>query len=143
MKVVLEKGAFMPTRAHKDDAGLDLYSPVCAAVMPKWKGGTDNSVVIDTLVRVQIPKGYVGDIDSKSGLMVKHDIITDGTIDAGYTGTIRVKLFNLGSEIFRIERGQKIAQLVLKKIITPELEVVDSLEETDRGNGGFGSTGKF
>lgn len=143
MKVVLEKGAFMPTRAHENDAGLDLYSPICTAVLPKIKKDIENSVVIDTLVRVQIPAGYVGDIKSKSGMMVKHDIITDGTIDAGYTGTIRVKLFNLGTEIYRIERGQKIAQLVLKKIITPELEVVDRLEETERGAGGFGSTGAF
>jgi hypothetical protein len=65
------------------------------------------------------------------------------TVDAGYTGSIRVKLFNLGSSLYHIEKGQKIAQLVLKKIITPELVQVDKLEETERGSGGFGSSGKF
>lgn len=143
IKVVLDPGAILPTRAHELDAGYDLYSPVNVTLYPKWKGGPDNSVVIDTGVHVQIPEGYVGDVKSKSGLMMNHDIITDGTVDAGYTGSIRVKLFNLGTGIYRIENGQKIAQLVIKKITTPELEVVDALEETERGSGGFGSTGKF
>lgn len=142
MKVMLDPGAKMPTRAHSLDAGYDLYSPVNATVFPRsW--ACDNSVVIDTGVHIQIPEGYVGDVKSKSGLMMNHDIITDGTVDAGYTGSIRVKLFNLGNGIARIEKGQKIAQLVIKKIITPELEVVDALEATDRGDGGFGSSGKF
>lgn len=143
LRVMLDPGAKMPTRAHKLDAGYDLYSPVDVRIFPKWKGGKDNSVVIDTGVHVQIPEGYVGDIEPKSGLMVEYGILTDGTIDAGYTGSVRVKLFNLGNKICHIEKGQKIAQLVIKKIITPEIEVVDSLEETERGSGGFGSTGKF
>ena len=143
MKVMLDPGAKMPTRAHSLDAGYDLYSPVSVSVFPKWKNGVDNSVVIDTGVHLQIPPGFVGDVKSKSGLMMNHDIITDGTVDAGYTGSIRVKLFNLGSAIYRIEKGQKIAQLVIKAIITPELEEVDSLEATERGSGGFGSSGKF
>lgn len=143
LKVVLDPGAKMPTRAHSADAGLDLYSPVDVLVFPKWKGGKENSVVIDTGVHIAIPAGYVGDVKSKSGLMLNDDIITDGTVDSGYTGSIRVKLFNLGRKICHIEKGQKIAQLVIKKIITPEIEVVDSLEETERGSGGFGSTGKF
>lgn len=143
LKVMLDPGAKMPTRAHKLDAGYDLYSPVYAIVYPRWKGGAENSVVIDTGVHVAIPEGYVGDIEPKSGLMVNHSIITDGTIDAGYTGSIKVKLFNLGNQICIIEKGQKIAQLVLKKIITPEMVAVDSLDETERGAGGFGSTGKF
>jgi dUTP pyrophosphatase len=90
-----------------------------------------------------IPKGYVGDVKSKSGLMMKYGIVTDGTVDAGYTGSIRVKLFNMSSCAVSIVKGQKIAQLVIKKILTPELEIVDRLEETERGDGGFGSTGKF
>lgn len=143
MKVMLDPGAKMPTRAHELDAGYDLYSPVSVSVFPKWKNGADNSAVIDTGVHIQIPEGYVGDVKSKSGMMMNHDIITDGTVDAGYTGSIRVKLFNLGSAICRIEKEQKIAQLVIKKITTPELEVVDSLEETERGANGFGSSGKF
>jgi dUTP pyrophosphatase len=143
IKVVLDSGALMPTRAHKNDAGLDLYSPVNSVLYPRWRNGPNSSVVIDTGVHIQIPVGYVGDVKSKSGLMMNHDIITDGTVDAGYTGSIRVKLFNMGLGVYRVKKGQKIAQLVIKKIITPVPELADSLEETERGNGGFGSTGEF
>lgn len=143
IKVMLDPGALIPTRAHKNDARFDLYSPVNATLYPRWRSGPENSVVIDTGVHIQIPVGYVGDVKSKSGLMVNYDIITDGTVDAGYTGSVRVKLFNMGSAIYRIRKGQKIAQLVIKKIITPVPELVDSLEETERGDGGFGSTGEF
>lgn len=135
MKVKLDKGAYMPTRAHKTDAGLDLYSPINTTIYP------DDSVCIDTGVHMEIPEGYVGDIKSKSGLMVNEDIVTDGTVDCGYTGSIRVKLFNHGMTEVRIVKGQKIAQIVIKKIITPELELVDELGETERGDNGFGSTG--
>lgn len=135
-------GGIMPTRAHSTDAGLDLYSPVSL-----WVMGRDDKhkcyAEIDTRVHIQIPVGYVGDVKSKSGLMMQHNITTDGTVDAGYTGSIRVKLFNHGLQPVKIEKGQKIAQLVIKKIITPELELVDNLEETERGANGFGSTGKF
>lgn len=143
IRVMLDPGAKRPTRAHSADAGLDLYSPVDAVVFPRRKGGPKNSVEIDTGVHVAIPAGYVGDVKSKSGLMVNDDIITDGTVDSGYTGSIRVKLFNLGIRPVHIKSGQKIAQLVIKKIITPEPVIVDSLEATERGNGGFGSTGKY
>lgn len=135
MKVKLDKGAYMPTRAHKTDAGLDLYSPINTIIYP------DDNVCIDTGVHMEIPEGYVGDIKSKSGLMVNEDIVTDGTVDCGYTGSIRVKLFNHGMTEVRIVKGQKIAQIVIKKIITPALELVDELGETERGDNGFGSTG--
>lgn len=137
MKVKLDEGAFMPTRAHGTDAGLDLYSPYALFAFPK------DSVCIDTGVHIEIPKGFVGMIKSKSGLNVKHDITSEGVIDCGYTGSMVVKLYNHGEECFTIERGQKISQLVILPIITPELELVEELEETERGNGGFGSTGKF
>jgi dUTP pyrophosphatase len=100
------------------------------------------SAEFDTGVHIAIPRGYVGDVKSKSGLMMKHDLTTDGTIDCGYTGSIRVKLFNNSPVRCYIEAGQKIAQVVLKAIITPELELVSELEATERGDGGFGSTGK-
>ena len=142
MKVMLDPGAKMPTRAHDTDAGLDLYSPVDVVINghSEWY---ENSVVIDTGVHVQIPEGYVGDVKSKSGLMMNNNIITDGTVDCGYTGSIRVKLFNHGLFAVNIQKGQKIAQLVIKKIITPDLELVEHLEETELGSGGFGSTGAF
>lgn len=137
MKVKLDDGAFVPTRAHETDAGLDLYAMDTSAIMPY------NSRTFDTGVHLEIPEGYVGDIKSKSGMMMYNDIITDGTVDCGYTGSIRVKLFNLGSTAYWVERGQKIAQIVIKKIITPDLEIVEELEDTERGTGGFGSTGAF
>ena len=144
IKVKLSPGGIMPTRAHKRDAGLDLYSPVDVLVPCNddlnW---TNPCAVIDTLTHIAVPVGYVGDVKSKSGLMMNCNITTDGTVDAGYTGSIRVKLFNHGIENVFIKKGQKIAQLVIKKIITPELELVDSLEETERGDNGFGSSGAF
>lgn len=137
MKIVLDNGAVMPTRAHPQDAGLDLYTPEDFTVQGK------DSAVVDTGVHIAIPEGYVGFVKSKSGLMVKNDITTDGTVDAGYTGSIMVKLFNHGYDDKDFFKGQKIAQLVILPIITPELEVVDKLEDTERGDGGFGSSGAF
>lgn len=137
LKVVLDPGAILPTRAHPVDAGLDLYSKNNAIIRPGTWG------VFDTGVHVEIPEGYVGMVTSKSGLMVMSGLTSRGTIDCGYTGSIRVALFNHGTKKAIIKKGQKISQLVVLPIITPELEVVDSLEDTERGSGGFGSTGKF
>lgn len=137
LKVVLDPGAIMPTRAHSTDAGLDLYSTVRKVIRP------GDYVRLDTGVHVAIPEGYVGMLTSKSGLMGNHGITCRGTIDSGYTGTIQPVLFNHSGKTYIVEQGQKITQLVIMPIITPELELVDSLEETERGNGGFGSTGKF
>lgn len=136
MKIVLDDGAYMPTRAHEWDAGLDLRTPKRVVLHQH------DSVVIDTGVHVEIPEGYVGLLKSKSGLNVKHDIIGDGTIDAGYTGSIRVKLYNLGYMDYVFSKGDKIIQLVITPIILPKLDVAERLDETDRGDGGFGSSGK-
>lgn len=138
MKVVLDKGAIMPVRAHELDAGYDLFTPNDFIVLPGEK-----SVVIDTGVHVEIPEGYVGFLKSKSGLNVKYGITGTGVIDAGYTGSIVVKLyFNEDHSTISFCRGEKIIQLVLLPIFTPELELVEELEETERGDNGFGSTGK-
>ena len=136
MKIMLDEGAKMPTRAHPWDAGLDLYAKESGYIR------VNNSLTFDTGVHVQIPEGHVGFVKSKSGLMVNHGITTDGTIDCGYTGSIRVCLFNRGGSKYYVHAGDKIAQLVIVKCEFPELELVDSLEETDRGDGGFGSTGR-
>lgn len=143
IKVKLDPGAYMPTRAHSTDAGLDLYSPVDTVVLAKFEGAYAGCESIDTGVHVEIPAGYVGMIKSKSGLNVKHNITSEGVIDSGYTGSMVVKLYNHGVDDVFIKKGQKISQLVLLPIITPELELVDSLEDTERGDGGFGSTGAF
>lgn len=137
LKVKLDPGAMMPTRAHDTDAGLDLYA-VYSRHVPA--GG---DMCFDTGVHVEIPKGYVGLLKSKSGLNVRFGITSEGVIDCGYTGSIMVKLYNHGDCTVPIARGQKISPLVILPIITPELEEVDSLEATERGNGGFGSTGAF
>ena len=141
MKIMLDPGAKMPTRAHPWDAGLDLYAPdngIAYHVTPK--GG---SITIDTKVHAQIPEGYVGFIKAKSGLNVKRGLTCTGVIDSHYTGSIAVKLYNHhDSKSYDVMPGDKIAQLVILPCLLPELELVDSLEETDRGDNGFGSTGR-
>jgi dUTP pyrophosphatase len=137
MKVMLDPGAKLPTRAHEYDGGLDLYSPTDALIY------NDDSVEIDTGVHVQIPRGYVGLILSKSGLNFKHSVKSDGVIDADYTGSIRIKLYNHSRCAVSIQKYQKISQLVIVPIIRPELVLTDHFEDTERGAGGFGSTGAF
>lgn len=142
MRIKLDRGAFMPTRGHPDDGGLDLRTPHDVIV----KAG--KSATIDTGTHVEIPFGYVGVLKSKSGLNVKFNITSDGLIDAGYTGSITAKLYNLGKEDVYLEKGDKITQLVIVPVYIPDdLETVDTVEElygcsTERGDNGFGSTGR-
>ncbi len=138
MKIKLNAGAFMPARAHDTDAGLDLRCPERYAQILQDK----DSATIDTGVCVEIPKGCVGFLKSKSGLNVKHGITSDGVIDQGYTGPIVVKLYNHSGKDYRIEAGDKISQLVILPVMIPELEVVEQLDETERGDAGFGSSGR-
>lgn len=135
LKIKLDPGSVMPVRAHETDAGLDLRSPRDAWLHP------GEHVVIDLGVHVAIPTGYVGMITSKSGLMAR-GITCRGTIDSGYTGSIKAVLYNHGHDGYRVTAGDKVCQLVLVPIITPELELVAELDETDRSDGGFGSTGR-
>ena len=136
MKIKLDEKAIMPTRAHETDAGLDLYSPVSVTIEPR------GAVSIDTGVHIELPINTVGMIKSKSGLNVKHGITSEGVIDVGYTGSMVVKLYNHSEKPYTINAGDKISQLVVMPIFTPTLEVVDELTETERGDGGFGSTGR-
>lgn len=136
MKVKLEPWAIKPERAHGVDAGLDLFSPVDAYIEA---GG---SATIDTGVHVEIPFSCAGFLKSKSGLNVKYGIISEGVIDTGYTGSIVVKLYNIGKKDYAVMKGDKISQLVVMLIALPDIELVDSMEETERGENGFGSTGK-
>lgn len=135
IKVMLDDGAFVPTRAHSTDAGLDLYAMDGAVIF------RDGSHIFDTGVHVAIPEGYVGFLKSKSGLNINSGLQSAGVIDSGYTGSIRVKLYNHGHEMVQIKRGQKISQLVILPIVTPEIKLVDEMGETERGNNGFGSSG--
>ena len=136
MKILLETGAFMPTRAHADDAGLDLYSREKKIIPPK------SSEIFDTGVHIELPKDTVGFLKSRSGLNVKYGIQSEGVIDEGYTGGIKVKLYNHSSFEYTVKCGDKISQLVVLPIIKPKLQLARQLDKTDRGNNGFGSTGK-
>ena len=136
MKIKLDRGAFIPTRAHDTDAGADLRSPIDALVPAR------GSRVIDTGVHIQLPHGYVGMLKSKSGLDVKNGITSEGVIDEGYTGSIKVKLYNHGDEPYKIERYDKITQLVVVPCEYVDFVLVDDLEDSERGGDGFGSTGK-
>lgn len=136
MKIKLDHNAIRPTRAHDTDAGLDLYATDNQTVP------AHGSAVFDTGVHIQLPAFTAGLLKSKSGLNVNHDITSDGVIDVGYTGSIRVKLYNHGPTPYHVLRGDKISQLLVVPVFTPDLEVVDDLDETERGDNGFGSTGR-
>ena len=136
IKVKIDQNALAPERAHKTDAGLDLRSPISVEVPAR------GSVVIDTCVHVELPIGTVGFLKSKSGLNVKHDITSDGVIDVGFTGSIKAKLYNHGTKPYQVLRGDKITQLVIFDCCFPDVEIVDDLETTERGENGFGSTGR-
>lgn len=136
-RVMLDEGAKMPTKAHDTDAGFDLYTPRAFTVL---RGA---STIINTGVHIEIPKGYVGFLKSKSGLNVKHGVTGEGVIDAGYTGSIVAKLYNDGSNPLRFSEGEKIIQIVFLPIPEVELELTDSFENTERGTNGFGSSGRF
>ena len=136
IKVVLDDGAYIPTKAHITDAGFDLRSRENVLIP------AHDSKIFDTGVHVAIPEGYVGFLKSKSGLNVKHDLTGTGVIDAGYTGSIIVKLYNNGSFNYKVSKGDKIIQLVILPIPEIYMHKVDFIDETARGNHGFGSTGK-
>lgn len=136
MKITLESNAIMPTRAHSTDAGLDLYARETQIVPAR------ESAKFDTGVHIELPVGTVGFLKSKSGLNVKHGLTGEGVIDVGYTGSIVVKLYNNSGFDYTVNAGDKISQLVILPILTPDLELVDELESTERGDKGFGSTGR-
>lgn len=137
MKIMLDKGAYIPTKAHKDDAGFDLRTPVDVLVPAR------GSATIDTGVHIELPKKTTGFLKSKSGLNMKYGIVSEGVIDVGYTGSIRANLYNHSDTEYMFLKGDKITQLVILPIVSPKkLKVVGKLKERDRGNNGFGSSGR-
>ena len=150
IKVMLEGGAIMPTKAHDLDTGFDIYARYAFTVPPTtgWIHGDIAYIDVgaathDTGVHIQIPKGYTGFLKSKSGLNVKHGLTSEGVIDSGYTGSIRVKLYNHTSKAYKFQRGDKISQIAIMPIAdVNKLVEVTEFEATERGNGGFGSTGR-
>ena len=137
MNIYVEKGAYVPYRAHKTDAGLDIRSRDNKLV--KAHGGA----LFHTGLHVQLPHGTAGLLVSKSGLNVNHGITSTGLIDEGYTGEIMVKLYNHSDENYLVHTGDKISQLVVIPAFYEDIHFVDSLDEnTERGDKGFGSSGK-
>ena len=136
IKVKLDEGAMMPTRAHATDAGLDIYARDEQIVPAK------EYAIFDTGVHIELPENTVGMLKSKSGLNVKHGLVSEGVIDVNYSGSIVVKLYNHSGFDYWVKAGDKISQLVILPILTPDPELVDELEVKGRGNNGFGSSGR-
>lgn len=136
MKIKLDDGAYMPGRAHATDAGYDLRTPRRVVLHPH------GYAIVRTGVHIQLPPGKCAVVISKSGLYVNHRVTSTGLIDEGYTGEIVISLLNHSGQMHIFEPGDKISQFVIMDYYAYELEEVDVLDETERGDSGFGSTGK-
>jgi len=128
--------AILPTRAHPDDAGLDLYN------LEDFQLEPGQGKAVKTGIALAVPGGHVGLVADRSSLGKRGLKTAGGVIDAGYRGEIHIVLWNISSEIFELKRGERLAQLLLIPISTPAVEEVTSLDETARGAKGFGSSGK-
>lgn len=134
--VKLSQNASAPSKASADAAGFDLYSAYDYEVQPSGK------VLALTDLQIAVPDGCYGRVAPRSGLAHKNFIdVGAGVIDRDYRGNVGVILFNFGREIFHIKKGDRIAQLICERIAYPTIEECTSLNETERGQGGFGSTG--
>lgn len=136
MKVKLDKGAYLPERAHDTDAGYDLRTPRRVVLH------TNGYSIVRTGVHIQLPPGKCAIVISKSGLYVKDGISSTGLIDEGYSGEIVVRLQNHTGQMRIFEPGDKISQFMITDYYGYDLELVDELEDTERGSDGFGSTGR-
>lgn len=135
----IDEKAQIPEYAHNGDAGMDLYSIENVSLEPGERK------LIHTGIRIQLPANTEAQIRPRSGLALKHGITvlnTPGTIDEGYRGEIGIILINHGEETFKITEGMRIAQMVIKSTVSVNVERIDSLDDTSRGDGGFGSTGE-
>src|SRR6056300_294729 len=132
----LNGSAYVPARGSPLAAGYDMCSSVDTTIKSGCRG------LVDTGIAFTVPYGTYGRIAPRSGLAVKKGIqVGAGVIDRDYTGEVKVVLFNHGEEDFEIKKGDRIAQLIIEKIEMPEVKLVDELLVTERGEGGFGSTG--
>jgi len=133
----LNDEAKIPEYAHHNDAGMDLFSVEEVKIEPHQR------VQIKTGLAFEVPDGYVGLIWDKSGLSHKHGLKTlGGVLDSGYRGELMVGLVNVSGETYTIEKGHKVAQMLIQKIEQPKITESETLSEAERGEGGFGSTGK-
>jgi len=128
--------AIIPKRGSKQAAGYDLYTIDEGRLMPK------QTRLFDTGISFTVPEGTYGRIAPRSGLSKKGILVNAGVVDRDYTGPVKVMLHNLSDEMYQVKKNDRIAQLIIEKIATPIIEEVGSLKETDRGEGGFGSTGR-
>src|SRR5687767_10787048 len=138
IKVTLEPGAVAPTYQTDGAAGMDLRSIEETELAPGERK------LVRTGIRIEIPEGHEGQGRPRSGLALRHGISmvnTPGTIDSDYRGEIAVILINHGQDVVKLEKGERIAQLVICPVSRAEIEVASTLESTERGEGGFGSTG--
>lgn len=134
----LSPQARLPSYAHADDAGMDLCALAGVEIFPGQRA------LVGTGIALALPAGYEAQVRPRSGLALKHGITvlnTPGTVDSGYRGEIKVLLINHGQEPFRVEPGMRIAQMVVAPYQKAVLQVVETLEESGRGEGGYGSTG--
>ena len=141
VKIKLETGCetFFPKKAHIDDAGYDLYSRIDVELAPI------SGTAVPVGFAMELPSGYEAQIRPRSGLAAKHHITvtnSPGTVDANYRGEIKAILYNLGREPFIIQRGDRIAQMVICKLPEVALVAAGELSDSGRGTGGFGSSGK-
>lgn len=136
VKVMLDDGAYMPVRAHMTDAGADLKCMEDFTVQPR------DSMLVDTGVHVELPHGTVGMLKSKSCLDCMGAVTTTGVIDEGYTGSIKVRVYNHGEYPREFKAGDKITQLVVMPVTYPTIEQVEEIEGGERGDAGYGSTGR-
>ena len=132
----LTNDATLPVRSSGGAVGYDIYTTDNIIIQP---GGRE---LVSTGIAMVLPKDVYGRIAPRSGLAVKHGIqVGAGVIDPDYTGEVKVLLFNHGNKEFEVNKGDRIAQLILERCETPEVEEVLDIQQTQRGNGGFGSTG--
>lgn len=136
IKVLLEEWAYIPEKAYDTDAGFDIRTPDDLFVP------AHGSAVVDTGVHMVIPRGYCGLLVSKSGLNMKHCITTTGLVDAEYTGSIKVKIYNDSDTEYWFHDGDKITQIMILPVPDVDIEIVDELPNTRRAGNGFGSSGK-
>lgn len=138
IQIIATSPECIPTYATPDSAGMDLKASESVELLPGERKQ------VPTGIRMAIPKGYEGQIRPRSGLAWKTGLSipnAPGTIDSDYRGEIKVILINLGHEMVKIAKGDRIAQLVISPVVRAELEACDHLDDTERGVGGFGSTG--
>jgi dUTP pyrophosphatase len=129
--------AVVPTRANLDDAGWDIYSSEDISILPGERG------VVSTSIAMSIPNGFVGLVWPRSGLAVKKGVdVFAGVIDSGYRGEIKVCLYNSSNEIFHISQKDRIAQMLIQAVSDFSLQETETLDSTQRGDEGFGSSGK-